>query len=193
MIRTTKQGRKGKTGTHMSQSNAVSIGGIEYDSHTGLPLTSHKESQLHRELRRAQSVQAQGIHKAQQRSAALNRRFVKKVVAAQQKPKQTAVSIDIKRPVVRSPHISKFARDPQMKVAKRVVSADIAPVHHPVVAKVHATTAASHAAMHAPVHQPTSQEIKHAALGQALANASSTTKQVKQPRRRALNVAADFL
>jgi hypothetical protein len=193
MIRTTKQGRKGKTGTHMSQSNAVSIGGIEYDSHTGLPLTTHKEAQLHHELRRVQSVQAQGVHKTQQRSAALNRQFVKKIAAAQQKPKSAVVHIDIKRPITRSPHISKFARDPQMKVVKRTASADIAPVHHPIVAKAHAVAAAAHTAKVAPVSQPTSQELKHAALGQALANASSTSKPVKQPRRRALNVAAASL
>lgn len=177
----------------MSQSHVVSIGGIDYDSHTGLPLTAQKEATLHNELRRAQSVNAKGIHQTQQRSAALNRRFVKKAVPAQ-KPKPTVTSMDVKRPVVmRSPHISKFARDPQMKPVKRAASSDIAPVHHPVVAKAHAVTTAAHAAKAAPAAQPTSREIKHAALGQALANASSTNKQHKQPRRRALNVAAACL
>lgn len=175
----------------MSQPNVVSIGGIDYDGHTGLPLTAHKETQLHKELRRAQSIHAQGVHKAQQRSAALNRQFVKKTLAAK-KPAQSSVSMDVKRPVTRSPHISKFARDPQMRVIKRAATSDIAPVHHPIVAKVHATAAAAQAAK-TPVAQPSSRDIKHAELGKALANASSANKHPKQPRRRALNVAAASL
>lgn len=175
----------------MSQPNVVSIGGIDYDSHTGLPLTAHKEAQLHKEMRRVQSVHAKGVHQAQQRSVALNRRFVKKTAPAK-KPTPIAVSMDVKRPVTRSPHISKFARDPQMKVAKRAVPTDIAPVHHPIVAKAHAVTAVAHAAK-APTSHPTSRDIKHAELGKALANAGGPSRHVKQPRRRAFHVAAASL
>lgn len=176
----------------MSQPNVVSIGGIDYDSHTGLPLTAHKEAQIHKEMRRLQqSVHAKGVHQAQQRSAALNRRFVKKVATAK-KPAPTAVSMDVRRPVSRSPHISKFARDPQVRAHKPATPSDIAPVHHPVVAKAHAVTAAAHAAKK-PAAQPTSRDVKHAELGKALANAGMVSKQSKQPRRRALHVAAASL
>jgi len=174
----------------MSQPNVVSIGGIDYDSHTGLPLTAHKEAQLQKEMRRVQSVHAKGVHQAQQRSAALNRQFVKKA-ATVKKPTPTAVSMDVRRPVSRSPHIYKFARDPQMRVAKPAASPDIAPVHHPVVAKAHAVTAAH--AVKKPAAQPTSRDIKHAELGKALANAGTASKHSKQPRRRAFHVAAASL
>ncbi len=176
----------------MSQPNVVSIGGIDYDSHTGLPLTAQKEAQLHKEMRRVQSVHAKGVHQAQQRSVALNRRFVKKATVAKKSVAPTAVSMDVRRPVSRSPHISKFARDPQMKVANKTVSTDIAPVRHPVAAKAHAVSAAKHTAK-APTSHPTSRDIKHAELGKALANASTPSHPTKQPRRRAFHVAAASL
>jgi len=176
----------------MSQPNVVSIGGIDYDSHTGLPLTAHKEAQLHKEMRRAQSVHAKGVHQAQQRSVALNRRFVKKTVTTKKPVAPTATSMDVRRPVSRSPHISKFARDPQMRVVKPAAKADIAPVHHPVVAKAHAVTAAAHAAK-TPASHPTSRDIKHAELGKALANASTASHSAKQPRRRAFTASLGLL
>lgn len=179
----------------MSQTNVVSIGGIDYDSHSGLPV-NNQPSDVHQELRRVQSVQAQGVHTKHQRSTALNRRFVKKTQPTPQasevkRPvanRPHATAMDVRR-VKRSDHISKFARDPQALTVKRAVN-DIGPVKHPAVAKAHAVShpPASHAAS-----APTAREIKHAAMGKALANAKPDTSSVKQPRRRAMNVAAASL
>lgn len=182
----------------MSQHDVVSIGGIDYDNNSGLPIEK-QAAEVHQELRRVQSAQARGLHKTQQRSRTLNRQFVKKAtqpVAAQAKRRSAptgAMGGDIRR-VKRSEHISKFARDPQALTVKRSV-ADIAPQTHPVVAKVHA--AHNPVATHAPVvtnvpAAPTSQDIKHAAIGKALANAK-TEKAPKKARGRAFSVASASL
>jgi hypothetical protein len=193
MMNTTKRVEKKETGKDtMSQSHVVSIGGIDYDSHSGLPVEAGKP-ELQPELRRNLSVHAKGVHAAQQRSTALNRQFVKKtqpVKPAVQTSRPSVRNSDIRR-VSRSPHISKFARDPKALSTKRVVS-DIGPVQHPTVAKVQATAQRSTA----PVTKhtaPTAQQIKHAAIGQALANAKPEQKPVSKSRGRAFNVAAASL
>lgn len=175
----------------MSQPTVVSIGGIDYDSHSGLPVEK-QQAAVQQELHRVQSVHAQGVHSKHQRSTALNRRFVKKtqtasahaVYAVPARP--TASNMDIRR-VKRSSQISKFARDPQGATVKRSV-ADIGPVKHPVVIKAQAA--------HKPAqHQaaPSARDIKHSAMGEALANAKPAAKSPKQPRNRALSVAAASL
>ena len=174
----------------MSQTNVVSIGGIDYDSLSGLPV-SQREEAVQKELQRAQSVHAKGVHQRHQRSNTLNRRFVKKSQPAQTAvaaPRPNGVAMDMRRPVKRSPQISKFARDPQALTVKRPVAtpADIGPVSHPAVKK------AQHAAKPASSHSHDSQAIKQAAIGHALANAS-TQDEPKQPKRRAFNVAAASL
>ena len=180
----------------MSQTNVVSIGGVNYDSHSGLAIDIKPGAAVQPALRRDQSVHAKGVHATQQRSTTLNRRFVKKTVqpAAARPSSSAATSVDIRRPVKRSPHISKFARDPQGLAVKRQAS-DIAPTAHPVVAKAHAAhKPAAHP--HAPkpvVHQaPSARDIKHAELGKALAHASSEPA-AQKPKRRAFNVAAASL
>lgn len=184
----------------MSQNNVVSIAGIDYDSHSGLPLTK-KEQAVQKELIRTQAASAKGIHKTHQRSTALNRRFVKKTTASAKpapaapvtatpvRSTSTGKSMDMRRsPVSRSPHISKFARDPQAVAAKRQ-SADIAHVAHPAASKAHAAHA--HRSAQKP-HTP-ARDVKHAELGKALANAAPTKKESKKPKHRALNVAAASL
>ena len=177
----------------MSQNIVVSIGGVDYDSHSGLPVQG-QPVQVHTQSVRAQPVAAKGIHKSHQRSTALNRQFAKKAAVAPvaksaEKPK--AVSMDMRRPVKRSPHISRFARDPQAVQAQRS-NADIAAVNHPVVAKAHAASHKSHHQV-TPAH-PTAREIKHAELGKALANAAPTKQESsKKPRNRAFNVASASL
>lgn len=176
----------------MSQSNVVSIGGIDYDSTTGLALTS-SHAPVKPDLRRDQSVHAKGIHAAQQRSSALNRRFVKKATPASARPavsRPSGRTIDVRPVRRRSPHISKFARDPEVIRAKRV-SGDVGPVHHPVVAKAH-VVAARHSSVAATA--PAARDIKHAAIGQALANAAPSHSRTKSPKRaRSWNVAAAML
>jgi hypothetical protein len=176
----------------MSQQSVVSIGGIDYDSHSGLPMNK-QEVKLQKEVSRARPVHAAGVHGSQQRSNALNRRFVKKTVAPRPTTPQSGSSIDVRRVVKRSPHISKFARDPEVAAIKRAVP-DIAPSVHPVVTKVVKSTAptAQHHAKQAS-EPASSRDIKHAAMGHALANAASANHETKQPKRRALNVAAASL
>ena len=175
----------------MSQQSVVSVGGIDYDSHSGLPV-SKQEAQIQKELRRVQSVHAKGVHAAQQRSTALNRKFVKRTVAAPNKApvSQQASSIDVRRVVKRSPHISKFAPHPQA-VATRKPNADVAHVAHPIAQK--AAQAAAPVTHHTFATVRSAQDTKHAAMGKALAHASTETKQSKSPRGRAFNVAAASL
>jgi hypothetical protein len=186
----------------MSQQSVVSIGGIDYDDLSGLPIKK-QEASLQQELRRVQSVHAKGVHKAQQRSTALNRQFVKKAAPvhpsrpAAQAPAQLRKrvgSMDVRPVTKRSPHISKFARTPQAPFARPVAS-DIKPVVHPVAAKAHAATAkSSHSVAHKPAQAPTARDIKHAALGKALAHAAPAQETSQpRPKRRALNIAAASL
>ncbi len=175
----------------MSQNTVVSIAGVDYDSHSGLALPK-QEVAVQKELIRAQAVAAKGVHKAHQRSTALDRRFVKKTVAAP-KPaatRPTGRSMDMRRKAVtRSPHISRFASEPQAVALKRQESADIAHVPHPVVQKAHV----AHQQKTAPKPTTTSaRDIKHAELGKALAHAKSASEPSK-PKRRAFNVAAASL
>lgn len=175
----------------MSQNNVVSIAGIDYDGHSGLPIQK-KEAAVQKELIRAQAVAAKGIHRSHQRSTALNRRFVKKAAAATPAPavRPSGKSMDMRKSnVKRSPHISKFARDPHAVAAKRQ-SADIAHVAHPVAQKAHAVH--KHKAAANVVHHMPARDTKHAELGKALVNAAPAKEQSK-PKRRAFNVAVASL
>lgn len=175
----------------MSHNTVVSIGGVDYDSLSGLPARK-QEIAVQKELRRTQAVAAKGVHATQQRSTALNRRFVKKAVAPKAPaPRPSTGSMDMKRTVKRSPQISRFAREPQAVAAKRH-SVDIAPVAHPVVQKAHAV---QHASKPVPAKTaPSARDIKHSELGKALATAATPEVSAKkQPKRRALNVATASL
>lgn len=178
----------------MSQQTVVSIGGIDYDSHSGLPMQKQAIT-VQKELQRAQSVHAKGVHSRQQRSQALNRQFVKKAASAPQPvKKQPARSMDVRRTVKRSPQITKFARDPQVVAAKRV-QADLAPVAHPIVKKVQSKRPAVTPTRTLTPKTTTQNatDVKHAALGKALATAAPAPREKKQPRRSAFNVAAASL
>ena len=177
----------------MSQQTVVSIGGIEYDGHSGLPVNK-QEVTLQTATSRSASVHAKGVHKTQQRSTALNRQFVKKsapkpVVAPALR--RSGGSMDMRRATPRSPQISKFARDPHGAVPKPVTQPrDIAHQPHPVAKK------AQVAAQKSPVtHKaPSAKDIKHAALGKALAHAAPEVSAPTQgPKRRAFNIAAASL
>lgn len=176
----------------MSQHKVVSIGGIDYDSRSGLPVEKQVVA-VQKELRRVQSVHANGVHQSQQRSTALNRQFVKKAPTPAVKPiRASSGSMDMRRITKRSPHISKFARDPRAVAIKRV-AADVGPAPHPVVQKAHAALRpATHNSV-APAGQPSARDIKHAEMGKALANAAPDKKSSSKPRSKAFNVAAASL
>ncbi len=184
----------------MNKSKIVSIGGFEYDGRTGLPAKKHvavqqstdKSAVLSQKARDIQAIHAHRIHAAQQRSSALNRKFVAKSKAAMTTPRpQMRKNIDITPTIKRSSHITKFAPEPQALRVKRPVVLDIAPRAHPIVQKAHAAQPVKQA--HPTTHAPSAKDIKHAELGKALAHAKPETKAPKQPRRRALNVAAASL
>jgi hypothetical protein len=173
----------------MSDNTVVSIGGIDYDGLSGKPLPK-QEVAVQKELRRVQSVHAKGVHRTQQRSTALNRQFVKKAATPQPSLRKSGGSMDMRRATKRSPHISKFARDPQAITASRQTqtptSHDVAHVPHPIAKKVHAVAQKPHTKT--PAQAPTAKDIKHTELGKALAHASNEHKVTKQPKRSALNV-----
>ncbi len=180
----------------MSQPTVVSIGGIDYDSRSGLPVTKNEQA-VQRELQRVQSVHAKRVHQTHQRSHTLNRRFVKKTESAKVQPvaasvaRPSGIAMDMRKPVKRSPQISKFARHPQAIVAVKQApaKADIGPMTHASVAKAHA---AQTAVKSSPAHTHDSQHIKQAAIGHAMKNAAEQPEP-KQPKRRALNVAVASL
>lgn len=183
----------------MNKSKIVSIGGLEYDSQTGLPIAKSAPTPISvvakpaKKVRDIQPVHAKGMHTTQQRSATLNRKFVTKSKTPQIKiqPKTRIKNLDIKPSVPRSAHISKFAPEPQALKAKRQIVTDIAPKTHPIVKKAHTTQATKQlATKHEPAKAPSAKDIKHAELGKALAHAKTETKAPKQPRRRGLNIAA---
>lgn len=187
----------------MSKHTVVSIGGVDYDEKSGLPLKKENVG-ARPEQQRSRSVHAKGVHNTQQRSTALNRQFVNKAATAKPPQRTRSASIDVRRAVKRSPHISKFARDPQAITSKRAVN-DIAHVPHPIVQKVHKSTAVrvnrpgavTHPAMpakQAAPSTPNATTIKQTEIGKALANsAPAKTTKAKQPKRSAFNVAAASL
>ena len=168
----------------MSQSQTVTINGMRYDAHSGLPLDTAPKPTQPRSPRTPHP--AAGVHTTTQRSHTLNRDFIKKPTPPVAQPAASA-----KKPsVARSPHITKFAKDPQPIVHKkqqRQRVRDIGPIQHPVVAR-----AAHHHTPAKPQPRP-AHEIKHRAISDAMAKAHpAPTKQHKtrKPRARALNVAA---
>jgi len=186
----------------MDKSKIVSIGGLQYDSKTGLPA---KKTIVVRQpdtapnlpvkkVRNSTPVHAKGVHAGEQRSSTLTRRFVTKSKQSQSilPPKSRSKNIDIRPNITRSAHISKFAPEPQAVRAKRATVSDIAPKAHPVVKRAHDIQAVKQQVVK-PAQVPSARDIKHAELGKALANAKTESKAPKQPRRRALNVAAATL
>lgn len=166
----------------MSHSKVVSIGGVDYDSHTGMPIQANQPSTLG-DVRRVQSVAAKGIHKQHQRSTALNRQFVKKTpTPSSQAAKTNTRSMDVRPKVKRSPHISKFAHEVHRAPAQARSQVSPKPVSHPLEAKArNVAKQQSVATTQAPA---TAQAVKHAELGKALANAQVNTSTVKQPKPR---------
>lgn len=190
----------------MSKAKIVSIGGIEYDSQTGLPIKTEKTiakpvsqsnvSAAVKRTRTTQAVHAKGVHATQQRSKTLKRSLVSKAPTAKASSKSVARPIVRKnmdiRPKVKTPqsaHISKFASDPKAFSVKRPAVSDIAPKQHPAAQKVQKSVATVKQTQ-VQKNAPTAKQIKHAELGKALAHAkpAAPLKKTKRPQRRLLNV-----
>ncbi|HET6747417.1 MAG TPA: hypothetical protein VFH06_04910 [Candidatus Saccharimonadales bacterium] len=161
----------------MSQ-KTITINGRIYDTHTGMPVdtpapdtapapekASPKRSPLHH---------SQSMHQTAQKSHTLNRRVVKKIVAAQAQAREA-------NQTQKSPQITKFASHPSA-VKPRVMS-DIAATTHPHVAKANQALA-SKKQVTASAPKP-SHVIKEEVIKNALEKApSKTDKQVKTKKSR---------
>lgn len=207
----------------MDQTQTVTINGRLYDAATGMPINQKIEANKPQPkvvsvdipASRPSSQNASSIHSHMQRSKTLSRRFTKKPqqikspAAAPATSTANSVRVRNYQAVTKSPAISKFAPNPQQPTkargsiqspSPRRVMNDIAPVGHPVVAKVQKVqaqkTAVSknaakpivdpmtpkHTPKSKPVHQ-SSQVVKNSAIEKALKNAPSKKDQ-KSPKKR---------
>ena len=146
----------------MTKGEIISIEGQDYDSVTGLPVSSKPDNQpSEKQSQPAKAVvhphSAAQFHALQQRSKTLRRQSLVKPVPAKHvvtnhasathqraTPSPSTVRhMDIARPA-KSANIHKFAPHPVGAVTPKVASKtiDIGPVTHPHVAKAHAISAA---------------------------------------------------
>jgi hypothetical protein len=152
----------------MSQ-QTVTINGIIYDTHTGLPLTERKAQTAPVSFTPHKAHNSQTIHRSTQKSQTLNRRIVKKAA-----PTAVAAHPVAKPAVAKSPAITKFAPHPaDITRPKPRTMSDIAPISHPIAAKAHqriqAATVAKQVVEQAPVAAPKpSHVIKQEAIAEAL-------------------------
>lgn len=161
----------------MSQ-KTVTINGTVYDAHTGMPIekigtvTETKPTQHHRT---SQPHPSQSIHRLPEKSKTLNRHVVEKktpAAAAAMAPKH------VRRQVLKSSAITKFAPHPVAAKPRARTMSDIGPVTHPVVAKAEQRLPSQNTVTNfAP--KP-SQVIKQEAINEALHNAPSHTANHKQ-------------
>ncbi|MDB5186679.1 MAG: hypothetical protein JWM07_151 [Candidatus Saccharibacteria bacterium] len=169
----------------MSQ-QTVTINGIIYDAQTGLPLRKAPAEEAVRPTA-SKVTHSQTMHRATQKSATLNRAFVKKVAAAADKT--TTPVVHATKPsitVQKSPAITRFA--PHPAGAKPVVRhMDIGPKSHPIAAKAHQKIQAAPQPVTAATHAlKPSQVIKNEAIAEAMAKTpkhNAKAKTVKQPRK----------
>jgi hypothetical protein len=172
----------------MSQ-QTVTINGIIYDAQTGLPLSKAPEVVTPATSPRVQH-HSKNVHQATQKSATLNRAFVKKATPAVLAP--AAVHKIIQKQTVqpqsaaqKSPAITRFA--PHPAGAKPTVRRmDIGPKAHPIAVKTQQKIQSAQKSAAVVAHAPKpSQMIKDEAIAEALAKApkhNAMTKQVKRPR-----------
>jgi hypothetical protein len=155
----------------MTKSETISIEGQDYDSVTGLPVSSKPDNQpSEKQSEPAKTVahpqSAAHLHALQQRSKTLRRQSLVKPVSSQHTITKFASNVrhmDIARPA-KSANVHKFAPHPVGAVTPK--SVDIGPVTHPHVAKAHALSAAK--ANPSPLAQ-TMTQIKDEAIKHAMA------------------------
>lgn len=167
----------------MSQ-QTVTINGIIYDAQTGLPLRKAPEAVVRSTTPRAHH--SQNMHKVTQKSATLNRAFVKKAAPAVHKIVQKPV-VQPQPAAQKSPAITRFA--PHPAGAKSTIRhMDIAPKAHPMAVKAQQKIAAAPKPVTATTHAPKpSQVIKNEAIAEALDKAphhNAKAKTTKQPRKK---------
>lgn len=162
----------------MSQ-QTITINGTTYDAHTGLPVAQGQATSTPQPVSFAKpkTHPSHDIHQRVQKSHTLNRKTVKRIVAA-----QSANAARSQSSVKKSPAITKFAPHPAGTVTKRRNVSDIGPVAHPMMQKAHAQMAAKPQPAHPalPQRQPAAKPapkpsavIKTEAEKEALDNAPS--------------------
>lgn len=172
-------------------SKTITINGVHYDAHSGIA-TSEAPDTAAKASSKGSGSHAQSVHARTQRSHTLHRGAAK----------SSAPVAPARKPVhARSPHITKFARDPQPIKQPHVVTVnDIGPAVHPHVAKAHTKAAApaahKHTASRPAVHVP-AREVKQQAISAALAQAAPAkhkrAKKSLRPGGRLVNVATASL
>lgn len=176
------------------RATTVSINGQEYDSKTGLPVSSAASSSVAQKqhvsrLHSSSHAKTPSVklHSTPQRSATLRRQALKKPVPAKHAivghaPKH----MDIARPQKHA-QVRRFAPHPvgalQPKQKPAVRPMDIGPVVHPHVAKAHAKSAAKALPL---ARSLTASEIKEDAIRKAIANTHKqpSLKSRLRPRQR---------
>ncbi|MDN5274286.1 MAG: hypothetical protein JWP06_187 [Candidatus Saccharibacteria bacterium] len=163
----------------MSQ-KTVTINGTIYDAHTGMPLeklgavTEAKSTSRHipSEPRPSQSV-----HRLPEKSQTLNRHAVgkKTPVAA-----VTTPTTHVRRQVLKSSAITKFAPHPVAAKPRVRTMSDIGPVSHPMATKAKAQQQVQTANNATKLAPKPSQVIKQEAIAEALHNAPSHAAGNKQ-------------
>lgn len=180
------------------RATTVSINGQEYDSKTGLPVSSassSSDSQKQLVTRIHTSTHAKTpsvkLHSAPQRSVTLRRQALKRPVPAKHaivghSPKH----MDIARPQKHA-QVNRFAPHPvgalQPKQRPAIKPMDIRPAVHPHVAKAHAKSAAKALPL---ARSLTASEIKEDAIRKAVANTHKRASLKSQLRPRQRIVAA---
>lgn len=190
----------------MTRTTTVSINGQEYDSKTGLPVSSAhsvsaapKTSPSHEKAHDSAKINvtrtpAVKLHSKPQRSVTLRRQALKRPVPAKHAivghaPKH----MDIARPQSHAQHaqVRRFAPHPagalQPKPRPVQKSMDVGPVPHPLVAKAHAKSAAKAMPL---ARSLTASEIKNDAIKKAVANTHKrpSLKSKLRPRQRVVAV-----
>ena len=169
--------------------NTVTINGVVYDKHTGMPIakTGSVTQATSQKPRAAQS--AHHIHQHTQKSKTLNRRYVRSSTAKKPAEKSTTIPVTAtpKTTDFVSPHkITRFAKHPVDITSHRPASqakvvADIAPTVHPMVQRV---TAASAQKSTATIPKP-SHIIKQDAIEKSLRESAPATEKARRHREKA--------
>lgn len=159
----------------MSQNKIVRINDRSYDAVTGLPLSDEQSTPTPKKSGAAarQQTAAASIHASPQRSKTLHRRATKKPGPA--KRPQPGTRMDISR----SKTVARFASHPAPVETKKELTVDAPATTHPVAKKAAQKVAPKKSA------PATAKQVKEAAITQALApaTASSKTDKQKKPRR----------
>lgn len=176
----------------------ITINGVIYDVHTGLPVVADATPAVITPARRAPSAPkpSQTVHSATQKSHTLNRRVVKKTPIAPQQIIKKKHVVAPQPDIARTQDIKKFAPHPvgikksldpvHPKTASVATRPAVTAPLHPVVARTVARidTARKPAAQPAVVTPKPSHVIKKEAIDAAMAQATVAIKDTKPPKKR---------